>query len=537
MNKYTKQYSISTCLIILILSVIVPLHTYAKARYPKEFYNSLLTLPLNEIVKKGLASQSPDTTMAYYTVAIARYEAEPEKYTKRDAVFIYTNAGYTSLYPFRNFDDAYYYLRQAEEAAKSLGDSAVMSIITLNLANVFTGSEDLTTATNYFLRSMRLARENNMWEAYLIGFIGYIYPEFITEGDISTIKEQLDIFSSIDLPDTPMRAYAIAFHKGIKLMLEGKYEEAAETFEESVSLIDTRHTPERYLGASIILKAKAYDLLGMPQKAITYLTSKLADCPEEIQISIYEPLSQYYSKIGDNESANKYKLLFLEGEKKLNIPGRSADVISAQNTMDRTLLQKDVDIMQQENKRRKLIAWICAAWALLATALLFLWITNKKLNISKRNLFFKNQALAKSATSEAIINNTIDTQTTDESLKTVWEKVSIIMLDNPERFSTEFSALRLASLADEHPNKVSKAIKLFTGGNFNTWLTEIRIKEACLRLSDLEQYGKYTISAIAEDLGFKARTHFAKVFKQHTGLSPSEYQKQARESHRMESKM
>ena len=52
---------------------------------------------------------------------------------------------------------------------------------------------------------------------------------------------------------------------------------------------------------------------------------------------------------------------------------------------------------------------------------------------------------------------------------------------------------------------------------------------AYLRLTDFDTYGQMTNETIAEGLGYKSRSHFIRTFKKMTGLTPSQYQKIARE--------
>ena len=53
------------------------------------------------------------------------------------------------------------------------------------------------------------------------------------------------------------------------------------------------------------------------------------------------------------------------------------------------------------------------------------------------------------------------------------------------------------------------------------------LAEACRRLGDQEHYGHLTIAAIAKDVGFGSRSNFALAFKRVTGISPSDYLRQA----------
>ena len=58
---------------------------------------------------------------------------------------------------------------------------------------------------------------------------------------------------------------------------------------------------------------------------------------------------------------------------------------------------------------------------------------------------------------------------------------------------------------------------------FSNLLSSYRVKVACQRMNDPEQYGHVTIEAIATSTGFKSRTTFVNAFKRETGQTPSEY--------------
>jgi len=67
------------------------------------------------------------------------------------------------------------------------------------------------------------------------------------------------------------------------------------------------------------------------------------------------------------------------------------------------------------------------------------------------------------------------------------------------------------------------------GKNFKTYINEFRIQEACRRLSDIEHYGNMTIQAIYEAVGFQSAASFIAAFKRSMGMTPSTYQRLARE--------
>lgn len=67
------------------------------------------------------------------------------------------------------------------------------------------------------------------------------------------------------------------------------------------------------------------------------------------------------------------------------------------------------------------------------------------------------------------------------------------------------------------------------GKNFKTLLNELRVQEASKMLDDFENYGNYTIQAISEDVGYKSSTSFIQAFRRIVGMTPSVYQKLAKE--------
>ena len=106
---------------------------------------------------------------------------------------------------------------------------------------------------------------------------------------------------------------------------------------------------------------------------------------------------------------------------------------------------------------------------------------------------------------------------------TVFDKVVKLFDESEEIYDESFSAVRLAELIGEKQNIVSASIRSLTGAGFGALLAEKRIKEAARRILDRENYGDYTIEAIALSVGYKSRSYFCTTFKKILGLSPKEY--------------
>ena len=118
---------------------------------------------------------------------------------------------------------------------------------------------------------------------------------------------------------------------------------------------------------------------------------------------------------------------------------------------------------------------------------------------------------------------------TDESREQLLARIRDVM-HNPAEFCQEdFTIERLASAIGSNTKYVSQVINEMLGKTFNTLLNEQRIGEVCKRLVDTEHYGSMTLEAVAAEAGFKSRSHFIRTFKKITGLTPSQYQRMAKE--------
>ena len=74
------------------------------------------------------------------------------------------------------------------------------------------------------------------------------------------------------------------------------------------------------------------------------------------------------------------------------------------------------------------------------------------------------------------------------------------------------------------PYYFSRTFKAVTGLSFVDFLNQIRIKEA----QRLMHTTTMNITQISEAAGYKSTTHFGRIFKKHTGVSPMAYKKGAK---------
>ncbi len=76
----------------------------------------------------------------------------------------------------------------------------------------------------------------------------------------------------------------------------------------------------------------------------------------------------------------------------------------------------------------------------------------------------------------------------------------------------------VARLAGSNRTYVKQDIKALVGSSFSDWLRQTRLEAARKQLA-----GTAPITEIALNVGFKSQAHFATLFKNETGVTPSEY--------------
>lgn len=89
--------------------------------------------------------------------------------------------------------------------------------------------------------------------------------------------------------------------------------------------------------------------------------------------------------------------------------------------------------------------------------------------------------------------------------------------------------LTLAELAQElnvHPNNLSQVINTYEQKSFYDYINSKRVEEF-KGIVSLPENQRFTLLGLAQDCGFNSKTSFNRNFKNATGLSPSEYLKQA----------
>ena len=70
-----------------------------------------------------------------------------------------------------------------------------------------------------------------------------------------------------------------------------------------------------------------------------------------------------------------------------------------------------------------------------------------------------------------------------------------------------------------NPTYLSELFARETGTSLSQYITDKRMEAA----ENMLKYSEYSFSEIAQILAYRSQSHFTKVFKKHSGMTPGEY--------------
>lgn len=102
-----------------------------------------------------------------------------------------------------------------------------------------------------------------------------------------------------------------------------------------------------------------------------------------------------------------------------------------------------------------------------------------------------------------------------------WDKIAPVIKYIENHISEDISLRYLAEMAHLHPNYFIRFFKAQTGMSPIQYINKIRLDRA----KELLIFSGYNVTEAARQTGFNDIVHFSKLFKSHTGFSPSEFKK------------
>lgn len=368
----------------------------------------------------------------------------------------------------------------------------------------------------------------------------------------------------------PVGVFMEGYTYGLVAAAEGRHRDAVSCFRRLAASAASGNVPPEYECYAYQELCKAYSEMGVLDSAFFFFDKcEQTSRRHGVQHLFIEPLKDVaavYEKAGDTAKAMEYKARFLTmSDSVFNL--RKFDAVrnmQFQYEMEKTGKEiADLHLLQEKSRQtivyqRTVMVFAFAAMLTVTAFLAAMYRQNKKLNRSYAGLYALNR---ESMDKQEYMNRRhvedmrrISSQEKEiarleaaagaaargdgkykssnlncSQRQALAEAISDVMENSEEFCSDGFSLDRLASIVGSNCKYVSQVINGTYHKNFSNYVNEYRVRTACRRLTDTDRYGHLTVKAVGESVGYKSHASFVNIFRRITGLTPSLYQKMARE--------
>lgn len=531
----------------------------------RDFYNRWVLMSTPDLMARAKqyihSPEKRDSALVWYSIVASRYgNTEYSEADHKQAVGAMNNLGYLYFYFYQDYYKSYSYLQRGLKLSLENGYTEQLPYLYLNLGNFYGIDDDASTgqlrherALSYYKKSFCTAIETSTFDILCIVMSNMLSVAYNMQ-KMDSIQNEIAIFNKTKIPNkTPLIAYCRHQIRVYQLLRQRRYAEAIKECDRAIAKVDDPNTPERFVITIKGLKAHIYSLQG-DNKTAFKLLAEMEQVGEkeglpDFLVGVYKEFSLYYKEMGNSDLARKYRIKYLEMKDSLLTESHLKSVNDMQFLDELNQLNEQMAETERQKHEQSIMMWgAVAVTVAIVVILIVVTMAYRRQRRLNRYLYEKSlEALDREATErqlrcqlqERLSRNSSESekkaqnnpaQTTDSEEKSLLlHKIERALNDVEVISNTELNLKRLAELIDEKYWTVSQAINNHYGKNFNALVGEYRINEACRRINDVENYGQFTIEGIATSVGFKSRSNFVTVFKNITGLTPSEYQRMARE--------
>ncbi|MGH1387310.1 helix-turn-helix domain-containing protein [Kordia sp.] len=386
--------------------------------------------------------------------------------------------------------------------------------------------------------------EENREEKHLETYVNILFQLSSVYFELGKIEKSQEINSqAIKLTkDSDLNIYyyySFVSNEGMNLNAEGNYKASIDSLEKAYTYLNEadKNVANFYLG-------KSYYELGNKKKGIDYF--KKIDTVFKATNDLFPSISPAYVYLINDSKEKKDKDLqlyytnqLLKVDTIINKNYRSLSKnITKKYDVPRLMEERDDIIVELEEKNRKgdeekkWILKISITVCFLAIGL-FLYYYRLKRVYEKRYQSII-ETIKEPIIEEIRVEDTnllpapslnIDQTIIEETLQSLDE------FEKGEAYLTNQISLKdVAKIVNTNSKYLSKIINTYKKKNFITYINDLRIDYFVRNIQTDTKYQKYTIRAIAEEIGFSNPEGFSRAFQKKTGLKPSYFIKKARQN-------
>lgn len=569
--------------ILLAFLAVMPLAGQNDADKYSGAYDMFNSLPLKELSEKGdeyFKREVMDSALFCFSLVCKRYNQDMPPADKSVCAHAYLGSGnvHYTMYDYNQAQNMYF---RALEIAQEVSDSTQLFRVYNNLGIVYAAFNDMNKAMDYYKKAyagIEKSSDDELKYKVLNNLLG-TYSDMKDSKNLRLCLEQIEKLNV----DYPAKDVICMFARGWIEQIEHRPEMAIMYHKHALALSDSLNLPPRYVCSSLNFIAESFMDMERYDSAEVYLL-RCADIAVQeglldTQVYAYRELANIYNKRHRVDLYSKYLLLYQQVSDSVeNLNDyrslRNMEFLYEMNRMNKYIEDMHTEQLLKEERlksQQQKLNTVAVALAIAICLLVAVYIQKRQLQQSYREIFMRNKEIVESEEAakrqymayqselkkkdeeieqlvkrigeltavpepaEEPVQPAKDAQTkyqssslTSEQKEKLLQAINEVMDNTLEFCNVDFTLEKMAVLTGSKAKYVSQVINETYGKNFNRYVNEYRIKEARLRLMNTEEYGNYTVRAIAQSVGFKSNSNFNILFKELTGITPSIYQEMAK---------
>lgn len=577
-------------IIISLFLFFVPIQIKAMT-FGKDYFNlvkNTLKVPTDDVMKKAdeyFEKNSLDTAFIYYLVLCKRADIDLPNEERQQCAIAFLKKG-NILYMKGSYADALNSYFTGLRIYKEGNGKREISRFYNNIGTIFCLYGDFGNGLGYYKKAYNLSRKyKDAINEYKV--LANITMMTARLGKNKEARKYHKLLIKFKKSKDKERVFMWKFCKGMIFYSEKNNIQAIQVLKEAVDYAQKNNLTPQYICSSYQMLYKSYSALKDDRMMLKYIRL-YKEAAEKYGImhsclSVYMDYADYYDSVKDYKLANHYMKLYLDTKDSI-LNFQEFETIKNQQFVYEmakydeyisNLHERDKERMATISIQRNFILVIIVVVLVVSVLLIIVYRQKKSIDKSYNNLFvvnrdfIKNQNVLRVRMHESMlrqkeleaevermrktIDNGVcnrseeiikcDSDTCDDNVEKVrnasmrmsgdmrnklLDAIIDIMENTTEFCNYDFSLLRLSTLVGSNSKYVSMVINDNFQKSFKTYVNEYRIHLACLRMSDTENYGSFTLNAIAESVGFKSYSAFVDVFKKTVGITPSLYKEKLR---------
>lgn len=477
----------------------------------------------------------------YYHSALASTIEVSEKYTDSILLFSknintkrYPGLGYSNKaqisYNSGNFKKALDWFLKTNQAAKKSGNKGLFYDSQRNISILKSRIGEHETALNEFKEcyAYYTSTKGTLPMTYLTTLFALADAYSLNKKlDSASIYNALGYKESVQYGIEDMKHY-FTLNEGVNLFRKQNHTTALDSLSKAIAVFKT-NGDKANLSVGYFYLGKVLTALHRDEEAIA-AHIKVDDVFTEISEiypknrESYEILINHYKKLGDKDNQLKYIKQLIAVDSTLHTNYRYLIKNIVQNYDTPKLLRERQEIIENLESQKKVSYKIIIGLVVFSALLLALWLINRR----KHRIYKKRfETLYHEKTSlENNLKNTVLSK--EKSVVAIPEESISDILTKLEVFEKELGFLEanlsintLAKRFGTNSKYLSKIINTYKKKSFNYYINDLRIETSVLKLKTDFKFRKYTIKAIANDMGFNTTDAFSRAFYKKNGIQPS----------------